>query len=74
MLAPQNEEPNPDWLRNTDVPEIVSRNEIADIIFRKYNRKYVCCLQATKTLARRKKKSLKPNLTLTVDQWPVATL
>ena len=33
--------------KRNDVTEIISELEIADIIFRRYDRKYVCCSQAT---------------------------
>ena len=33
--------------KRNDVTEIVSELEIADVIFRRYDRKYVCCSQAT---------------------------
>ena len=32
--------------KRNDVTEIVSELEIADVIFRRYDRKYVCCSQA----------------------------
>ena len=34
--------------KRNDVTEIVSELEIADVIFRRYDRKYVCCSQANK--------------------------
>ena len=40
--------------KRNDVTEIVSELEIADVIFRRYDQKYVCCSQAIKGEVSRK--------------------